>query len=191
MKRFLLLTACATSALLSAEAASAAVVTRTYSFTASNFTASFGNPIPYQTVTGSITLSFDNSQDHFQSSAGVIAANMSIPFNLPIKFNYYKSIDSLTIGGNGDAVSMTGRTNDFGLSIGNASGPSHGSLYSAFSYAASSQNDFYRAGSLTITSAPASPNAIPEPATWAMMIAGFGMAGGILRKRAVRPVLAS
>ncbi len=27
------------------------------------------------------------------------------------------------------------------------------------------------------------PGAIPEPATWAMMIAGFGMAGAILRRR--------
>ena len=26
-------------------------------------------------------------------------------------------------------------------------------------------------------------NAVPEPATWAMMIAGFGLAGGVLRRR--------
>jgi hypothetical protein len=33
-------------------------------------------------------------------------------------------------------------------------------------------------------------NAIPEPATWAMMIGGFGLAGAALRRRAARPALA-
>lgn len=27
------------------------------------------------------------------------------------------------------------------------------------------------------------PGAVPEPATWAMMIVGFGMVGGVLRRR--------
>jgi PEP-CTERM motif len=32
--------------------------------------------------------------------------------------------------------------------------------------------------------------AIPEPATWAMMILGFGMIGGAMRRRrAVRPTV--
>jgi len=31
---------------------------------------------------------------------------------------------------------------------------------------------------------------VPEPATWAMMIAGFGAVGGAMRRRAARPVLA-
>ena len=31
----------------------------------------------------------------------------------------------------------------------------------------------------------APPSAVPEPATWAMMLAGFGLAGGLLRRRAL------
>jgi hypothetical protein len=29
-------------------------------------------------------------------------------------------------------------------------------------------------------------NAVPEPASWALMITGFGLTGGVLRRRAVR-----
>lgn len=34
-----------------------------------------------------------------------------------------------------------------------------------------------------------SPSAVPEPATWAMMIVGFGLAGSALRRRTARQVL--
>ena len=33
-------------------------------------------------------------------------------------------------------------------------------------------------------------SAVPEPATWAMLIAGFGMVGGAIRARRVRPLAA-
>ena len=42
---------------------------------------------------------------------------------------------------------------------------------------------------LTITSATATA-AVPEPATWAMMIAGFALVGGALRRRTTRGALA-
>ena len=43
---------------------------------------------------------------------------------------------------------------------------------------------------LTLTATTGATAAVPEPATWAMMIAGFGLMGGALRRRAGRPVLA-
>lgn len=36
----------------------------------------------------------------------------------------------------------------------------------------------------------AAAGAVPEPATWAMMVGGFGLLGGALRRRAAQPVLA-
>ena len=34
------------------------------------------------------------------------------------------------------------------------------------------------------------PSAVPEPATWAMMIVGFGLAGAAMRRRREAPALA-
>ena len=49
-------------------------------------------------------------------------------------------------------------------------------------------NGYYGANALI---GAAVTNGVPEPATWAMMIAGFGMIGGAMRRRsASRPVLA-
>ena len=36
-------------------------------------------------------------------------------------------------------------------------------------------------GTYTLTIAPTATGAVPEPASWAMMIAGFGLVGGTLR----------
>lgn len=44
------------------------------------------------------------------------------------------------------------------------------------------------ADTYTVTYDPRSVAAIPEPATWALMIAGFGMAGGALRRHRARAV---
>jgi hypothetical protein len=47
-----------------------------------------------------------------------------------------------------------------------------------------SNTPIYTLGSVTV------PSAIPEPATWAMMLGGFALAGGALRGRARKPALA-
>ena len=42
-----------------------------------------------------------------------------------------------------------------------------------------------------ITEAPTTPTgAVPEPASWAMMVAGFGLVGGALRRRSMARVAA-
>lgn len=38
-------------------------------------------------------------------------------------------------------------------------------------------------GTLTITDAANAPGGVPEPASWALMVAGFGAAGAALRRR--------
>jgi len=52
------------------------------------------------------------------------------------------------------------------------------------SYAlANGQTGFYDVGLKTDFSLSASTSAVPEPASWAMLIAGFGIAGGSLRRQ--------
>lgn len=51
--------------------------------------------------------------------------------------------------------------------------------------------DGFKIRALTVeTVLPPPTPAVPEPATWAMMLAGFGLIGGALRNRAARPALA-
>lgn len=45
-------------------------------------------------------------------------------------------------------------------------------------------------GGISFSVALPAASAVPEPATWALMIAGFGMVGGALRRRSVAPALA-
>lgn len=49
----------------------------------------------------------------------------------------------------------------------------------AFSYSYLDRNNITRLGTVTITS----PGAVPEPATWAMMMFGLGVTGAVVRRR--------
>jgi hypothetical protein len=63
-------------------------------------------------------------------------------------------------------------------------------LYQGWGYAGSfdlASLMVWQDGELIISPTPASTVPLPEPATWALMIAGFGMAGAALRRR--RPVI--
>lgn len=44
----------------------------------------------------------------------------------------------------------------------------------------------YIVGSLTISGAQVEQPSVPEPASWALMVAGFGLAGGAMRRRSRR-----
>jgi hypothetical protein len=43
--------------------------------------------------------------------------------------------------------------------------------------------DYIRIFDTAITPGEANPTAVPEPATWAMFIGGFGLVGGAMRRR--------
>lgn len=43
--------------------------------------------------------------------------------------------------------------------------------------------DSFKLGGLNVTTLDVPPPAVPEPATWAMMIAGFGLVGAAMRRR--------
>ena len=66
----------------------------------------------------------------------------------------------------------------------NAGGATSASLYLRNAQTAFSGNDFAVDDIYLGTQSIVNPGGVPEPATWAMMIIGFGMVGGALRRRA-------
>jgi hypothetical protein len=52
-------------------------------------------------------------------------------------------------------------------------------LLVAANLSGSDRDDYFKFGALKLSTVPA----VPEPATWAMMIAGFGLVGGAMRRR--------
>lgn len=59
----------------------------------------------------------------------------------------------------------------------------------AFPNIAVGTNGYFGANAL-VGSQVVTQSGVPEPATWAMMIGGFGLVGGALRRRSIRPAFA-
>jgi hypothetical protein len=55
--------------------------------------------------------------------------------------------------------------------------------YPPGAFAADGRADFVLRLDYGVTAPPEPPTVVPEPAAWAMMIAGFGLAGAVLRRR--------
>lgn len=58
-------------------------------------------------------------------------------------------------------------------------------LFVGASFKSSDRDDGFKIGKLNLSTLPPAPPAVPEPATWAMMIAGFGLVGAAMRRRRV------
>jgi len=187
----------AAAALALAVSAPAAAAT-TISFQASGFSGS-GGTAPTSAVSGSFSYDYDVATSLFTLTA----------FNLTIGPNAYTLasdvrgvyIDSygLIIGGrwsqNGSAVE--GNTNDFAISIDgfnpmtgtNSYGIGNVSTANGFTLYYSVANNSGTFSSTTdgvtrVQNLPAAlPAAVPEPATWAMMLLGFGGIGFAMRKQ--------
>lgn len=62
-------------------------------------------------------------------------------------------------------------------------------LFLSFERADGGPFQFSYSGNITsLIAAPAPGNSVPEPSSWALMIAGFGLAGGAARQRRRRPM---
>ena len=76
-------------------------------------------------------------------------------------------------------------TGDHGLNLAYSLGNLAAGASLTFTYAYVVGNSIEDAGGNT------DPGGVPEPATWAMMIAGFGMVGGALRRRSTKVAFAA
>ena len=181
--------AVAAAAALTASA-QAATVTDLVSFTAFGFSASGGTP-PVDPVTGSFTISFDPSQTYNDVSTGITLDTLNIALGSALTFSYSPtgvSADELRVGGasdGADKVQFSPPTDDFWLYIDNfTTAPSFQQV--GYAQVAAGPNIFFTvdaAGSGgTVTVTPVT-SGVPEPASWAVMLAGFGGLGAAIRSR--------
>lgn len=81
------------------------------------------------------------------------------------------------------AYSGYGNLVDLGLSFSTgADGILYMEFYESFDDYVDDWDGFYLDGTITVDYEPAVA-AVPEPATWALLIAGFGLVGGAMRRR--------
>ena len=134
--------------------ADAATITTVVDFTATNFTSVQGTTPPVDPVTGSFTLTFDQSQ--FAFDATTIAVNdLNIDLGSPISFSYNPDIGALTIGGSalGSGAFFWG-TDDFSLGLFLVSGTTY--KPQSFVYTQAGINDAFTASFSPVVPIPAS-----------------------------------
>ena len=188
------------SVAVGAQAADAALVHDLVTFTASGFTSAFGEPVPTDPVTGSFTITFDPTQTYVDQTVGITLNSLNISLGSTLAFDYsptansHGDADELVVGGlqaGADSVFLSPTVfDDFYLHIFTySSTPTFQQLGYTTSSATADSNYFFTdlpnsgAGSVTVT--PITGTA-PEPATWAMMLAGFASLGFLGYRRSVK-----
>lgn len=96
------------------------------------------------------------------------------PFSGTLSIPNYATFTSLF----GSSILSNGTDSDDNRDI-NPSNLSGNLFYVAAAFSNSSSNDSFKVSSITYTATPA----VPEPATWGMMICGLGLAGAAMRRR--------
>ena len=169
--------------------ANAALISREYSLDASRFVPQFefSLPNPVDPVSLDFRLDFDNSADIEATTVGLTLLSFNLPYG--VEYSYISAIDHLTIGTNlAGPASCFNSKDSFCNFIREATSLAPYTI--GFSQVTSSQHiwnaevyslDFEDVGR---------GGAVPEPATWALMILGFGAAGARLRRRALRGSIA-
>lgn len=166
---------------LSANRADADPIRLSVTFVASGFRTTAGASIaPVDPVTGSFSITFDNSADLREQSKGITVSNLNILLDGPLGFAYGALADGLIIGSlfNG-AQTMAIGTNDILFGIANAStNPRPVDL----AYTQRSSDGIFQTFRVTMTFTPV---ATPEPTTLALL--GSGLTVALLQRRRRAP----
>jgi hypothetical protein len=157
---------------VASEQSIAAQVIRHFSISASDF----GAGAPLTTIKGDFTLIYEVGANFDATSSGLTYSGLSAPHDAPVKFavgQFGNGDESIQIGT--DVYPFAhGVSADFdGFGFGLINTPT-GTYVNAASY--SFDGAFYIAQSFSLT-------AVPEPATWAMILFGFGSVGYALRRK--------
>jgi hypothetical protein len=195
-----------------ASGASAATVTETYDFTLTGFVDIEDNsPPPITTVTGSFTATFDPLVSVANQTTGfTFNESPGLASDSPIGFSVFAASSptgetQISVGGTETGTNfVSSGTNDpiVFFDIPNASDPADASLVVcsqpgfncgnftgnetvyASGYSLAGTNSIFFATVQTVTTA------VPEPATWSMMLVGFGGLGAAMRTRRKQSVAA-
>ena len=157
---------------ITANQADAAIVTKHFVVSATGFEA--GAPIP--TASGIFSFTYDDAAFITPiTAAGLTITNFNVPYTGVAKFTFNKGNDFLLVSDNvSGLVSFTVSpvVPGFGFFIRhpNATPEIQTLLYSA-------NGKIWHAARINV----AAIAAVPEPASWALMITGFGAAGAALR----------
>ena len=148
-----LLTSVAAAAMVTfaAGAASAAVITDTFTFTAAGFQSAFGQPVPVDPVTGSVTVTFDPTQTYFNQTAGITMNSLNLTLDSSaVSFNYSPTATSFSDGSALDAGELIIGGAELGAAL--------------VQISPTTQNDFY----VHIDNAATAPPMINSPASTAL-----------------------
>ena len=160
----------ASAALLMAQVASAQLTTISGSFTATNWAVQFGTPsAPINPVFLDYSVTFDLFTFYLQDSAPLTILSTNVPYDIKFSYDSGSSAFILATNGNGGGCSIAGdsfcaifASQGNGVPIYVGQGAGAGGWF---------------ANRIT------NLNAVPEPASWAMLIAGFGLTGAVARRR--------
>ena len=182
MKRALLVIAAILSLLVPA-VAPAALVTRSYSFTASDFQFAFGSsgPAPVDPAAGIVTVTFDDAIDQQDVTTGVSFQNFNFAVDTMTAapgYSFTVADNLLLVGtvclcGSGGVAGIGPDADNFLLGIVDPAGSPSFGLF-GFSQAGFPDIAFATTGTVA---------AVPEPANWALMLAGLALTGATLRRR--------
>lgn len=170
--------------------AQAAVVTRSFNVTASKFASFGGETSPFSSLSADVTVSFDptiggiiGAPDFFrvvtdgQVNSGAFSA---APLAAYFPDGIFRRSPRIVVGGalNGIDFGMSG-TDDFfiGFDVDNLR---YG--FTTVSFQTTTSRVSFLSTDATVRETTVAA-AVPEPATWLMLLAGFGVTGAALRRR--------
>lgn len=187
MVKTLLLASAALTAVVPSVAA-AALVNTTINFVAGPFNGADNSVPPYAAVTGSLSLTYDPSQVGSQGDVTVNA--LSIAYGSNARYIIYGGGQLgiyTTNYTNGVSGTFTAGVNGFAAVFSNLN-PPVGTSGGTFNYSQVGYQSIASTRTVLVTNAVT--GGVPEPATWTLMLLGFGGVGYTLRRRPARLSLA-
>jgi hypothetical protein len=182
MKCWLVATACMW---LGASAADATLITQTFDLSTTEFVTSYPfATVPFKTITGQFSITFDNSSDVDATTDGLSVTGFSASSAYSLKYAYDKATDSFTVATLPDKYLCYVNSQYFCFFVPNASsdlspdGVTTNNIH--YSYPGQLGAQPYYNATRTITRIS---GAVPEPATWLTFIVGFGLIGAAIRRR--------